>query len=87
MISSERGPAAEATERAAARLPAAKRSVLAGYDAAGSWSDAVAERTQRLPNGSSRFSAGAMPISRVPTRRQRVSTPASRTKSRARGPH
>jgi SAM-dependent methyltransferase len=48
MISGERGPAAEATARAAARLPAAERSVLAGYDAPGSWSDAVAERTQEI---------------------------------------
>jgi len=48
MISGERGPAAEATVRAAARLPAAERSVLAGYDAPGSWSDAVAERTQEI---------------------------------------
>lgn len=48
MISGEHGPAAEATARAAARLPAAERSVLAGYDAPGSWSDAVAERTQEI---------------------------------------
>jgi SAM-dependent methyltransferase len=48
MISGERGPAAEATARAAARLPAAERSVLAGYEAPGSWSDAVAERTQEI---------------------------------------
>jgi len=51
MISSERGPAAEATARAAARLPAAERSVLAGYDAPGSWSDAVAERTDEIAQG------------------------------------
>ena len=48
MISGERGPAAEATVRAAARLPAAERSVLVGYEAPGSWSDAVAERTQEI---------------------------------------
>jgi SAM-dependent methyltransferase len=48
MISGERGPAAEATARAAARLPAAQRIVLAGYEAPGSWSDAVAERTQEI---------------------------------------
>src|SRR5215472_4220441 len=48
MISGERGPAAEATARAALWLPAAERSVLAGYDAPGSWSDAVAERTQEI---------------------------------------
>ena len=48
MIAGERGPAAEATARAAQRLPAAERSVLAGYDAPGSWSDAVAERTEEI---------------------------------------
>jgi ubiquinone/menaquinone biosynthesis C-methylase UbiE len=48
MISGERGPAAEATTRAAVRLPAAERSILAGYDAPGSWSDAVAERTEEI---------------------------------------
>ena len=51
MISGERGPAAEATARAAVRLPMAERSVLAGYDAPGSWSDAVAERTQEITQG------------------------------------
>jgi SAM-dependent methyltransferase len=48
MISSEHGPAAEATARAVARLPAAQRSVLVGYDAPGSWSDVVAERTHEI---------------------------------------
>jgi len=48
MISGEHGPAAEATARAAARLPAAERAVLAGYNAPGSWSDAIAERTQEI---------------------------------------
>jgi SAM-dependent methyltransferase len=48
MISGERGPAAEATARAAMRLSGAERFVLAGYDAPGSWSDAVAERTQEI---------------------------------------
>src|SRR5262249_27964757 len=48
MISSERGPAAEATARATVRLPAAERSVLAGYEAPGSCSDAVADRTQEI---------------------------------------
>src|ERR1700738_1271785 len=33
MIAGERGPAAEATARATARLPAAQRSVLARFDA------------------------------------------------------
>lgn len=48
MIAGERGPAADATARAAERLPAAERSVLAGYDAPGSWSDAVADRTDEI---------------------------------------
>src|SRR5689334_13224948 len=48
MIASERGPAAEATARATARLPAARRAVLPGYDAPGSWSDAVADRTDEI---------------------------------------
>ena len=48
MISGEHGPAAEATARAAVRLPAAQRSVVAGYEAPGSWSDAVADRTQEI---------------------------------------
>ncbi|MBV9198894.1 MAG: methyltransferase domain-containing protein [Alphaproteobacteria bacterium] len=48
MITGERGPAAEATARAALRLPAAERSVLAGYDAPGSWTDAVADRTDEI---------------------------------------
>src|ERR1700751_6312180 len=48
MISGERGPAAEATARAAARLPAAQLSVLSGYEAPGSWSDAVADRTPEI---------------------------------------
>ena len=48
MISGERGPAAEATARAVVRLPGAARSVLAGYDAPGSWADAVADRTGEI---------------------------------------
>jgi SAM-dependent methyltransferase len=48
MIAGERGPAAAATATAAARLPGAERSVLAGYDAPGSWSDAVADRTEEI---------------------------------------
>ncbi len=48
MIAGERGPAADATARAADRLPAAERSLLAGYDAPGSWSDAVADRTDEI---------------------------------------
>src|ERR1700758_3943814 len=41
MITGEWGPAAEATARAMARLPDAERVVLSGYDAPGSWADAV----------------------------------------------
>src|ERR1700736_5870731 len=48
MISGEHGPAAEATARAAARLPSAERTVLTGYSAPGSWSDVVAERTDQI---------------------------------------
>jgi SAM-dependent methyltransferase len=48
MIAGERGPAADATARGAARLPAAERSVLSGYDAPGSWADAVADRTDEI---------------------------------------
>jgi SAM-dependent methyltransferase len=48
MIAGERGPAAEATARAVLRLPEAERSVLTGYDAPGSWADAVADRTEAI---------------------------------------
>jgi SAM-dependent methyltransferase len=48
MIAGERGPAAAATATAAARLLRAERSVLAGYDAPGSWSDPVADRTEEI---------------------------------------
>jgi ubiquinone/menaquinone biosynthesis C-methylase UbiE len=48
MIAGERGPATESTARAMPRLPGAERSVLAGYDAPGSWADAVADRTDEI---------------------------------------
>src|SRR5215471_14427654 len=48
MITGERGPAADATARAALRLPPAERSVLPGYDAPGSWADAAADRTDEI---------------------------------------
>ncbi len=48
MIAAERGPSATAVERAAARLPAAERVVLAGYEAPGSWADAVADRSDAI---------------------------------------
>ena len=44
MISSEHGMTGPVTERAAERLPGARRHIIAGYDAAG-WSDTVADRT------------------------------------------
>src|SRR5215831_3170772 len=48
MIAGERGPAAEGTARAALRLPEAERMILAGYDAPGSWADAVADRADEI---------------------------------------
>ncbi len=48
MIAAERGPSAEATARAAARLGQAERVVLAGYEASGSWADAVADRRDEI---------------------------------------
>jgi SAM-dependent methyltransferase len=48
MIAAERGPAADATARAMARLPTAERCVLAGYDAPGGWTDAVADRGKEI---------------------------------------
>jgi SAM-dependent methyltransferase len=48
MIAAERGPSADATGRAAARLSAAERVVLAGYTAPGSWTDAVADRGDEI---------------------------------------
>lgn len=44
MIGAAEGPSAGSTERALRRLPGAQRVVLAGYEAAGSWADAVADR-------------------------------------------
>jgi SAM-dependent methyltransferase len=48
MIASESGPAADATARATARLPAAERFMLSGYNAPGSWADAVADRGEEI---------------------------------------
>jgi SAM-dependent methyltransferase len=45
MIGAGRGPSTEATARAAAVLPGAEHVVLDGYEAPGSWADAVADRT------------------------------------------
>lgn len=47
MITGDRGLAADATERAAARLPGAARSVLPDYETLG-WSDVVADRTDAV---------------------------------------
>jgi SAM-dependent methyltransferase len=48
LIAAARGPSAEAVARAAAVLPAAERVVLEGYEAAGSWADAVADRSAEI---------------------------------------
>jgi SAM-dependent methyltransferase len=48
MIAGDRGPAADAVARAAVRLPDAERFVLRGYDAPGSWADAVADRGDEI---------------------------------------
>jgi SAM-dependent methyltransferase len=48
MIGAERGPSAEATGRAAAMLPQARRLTLVGYHAPGSWADAVADRSVEI---------------------------------------
>ena len=51
MIAAEGGPSADATERAALRLPEARRMVLAGYEAPGSWADACADRGDEIAAG------------------------------------
>ena len=52
MIAAEGGPSADATGRAALRLPEARRMVLAGYEAPGSWADACARiAATRSPPG------------------------------------
>ena len=55
MIGAEHGPSAEAIARAAAVLPAAERVVLEGYEAPGSWADAVADRTDAIAHQMTRF--------------------------------
>lgn len=69
MIAGERGPAAEATARAAGRLAGAERFVLAGYDAPGSWADAVADRAGEIAEQMVGFFAG------LATRGWRADTP------------
>jgi SAM-dependent methyltransferase len=48
MIGAAEGPSAGATARALSRLPGARHVVLADYEAAGSWADAVADRTEEI---------------------------------------
>jgi len=67
MIAGERGPAATATATAAARLPGAERFVLAGYDAPGSWSDAVADRTDEIAEQMTSFLARVPAIGHDPS--------------------
>jgi SAM-dependent methyltransferase len=57
MISGDRGLAAQAAERAHARLAAARRHVLAGYDAV-AWSDVVADRAGEVAEAIIAFLAG-----------------------------
>ncbi|MBO0736677.1 MAG: methyltransferase domain-containing protein [Alphaproteobacteria bacterium] len=71
MIAGERGPAAEATARAAARLPAAEHFVLPGYEAPGSWADAVADRTEEIAEQIIRF------LQRLTTTGRRADVPGS----------
>jgi SAM-dependent methyltransferase len=78
MIAGERGPASDATARAAARLPAAERFVLGGYDAPGSWSDAVADRTHEITEQMIGF------LERLATRGRTAGMPHS---ARTRGAH
>ena len=87
MIASESGPAAEATARATARLPTAQRVVLPGYDAPGSWSDAVADRTDEIADRMIAFSTVWPPMGSAPTHRvqpwRKEGMPAFPTASRA----
>jgi SAM-dependent methyltransferase len=48
LIAAEHGPSGDTAARAVERLPTADRHVLAGYEAAGSWADAVADRTGEI---------------------------------------
>lgn len=78
MIAPERGPAGDATARAAARLPAAERAVLAGYEAPGGWTDAVAERTDEIADRMTSF------LDRLDANGRRSPTPRS---TRVEGTH
>jgi ubiquinone/menaquinone biosynthesis C-methylase UbiE len=57
MISGDKGLTAQAAERAHARLPAARRHVLDGYDAV-AWSDVVADRAGEVANAVIAFLGG-----------------------------
>ena len=57
MICGEGGLTAEVTARAEARLPGARRVVLAGYDAPG-WADVVADRTDEIVRAMTGFLGG-----------------------------
>src|SRR5271165_7192527 len=58
MIGAERGPSSEATARATTALPAAKHEILGGYDAPGSWADAVADRGDEIARAMIDFLSG-----------------------------
>jgi SAM-dependent methyltransferase len=65
IIAAERGPSAETAARAAAALPQASHLVLSGYDAPGSWADAIADRgaeiTPAMIGFFNRLAAGGHP--------------------------
>src|SRR6185437_7810757 len=56
MIAGEHGLNAEVTARAEQRLPGARRTILAGYDAPG-WADVVADRTDEIAASMEEFFA------------------------------
>ena len=51
MIAAEHGPSADATARAALRLPESERILLSGYAAPGSWADACVDRGAEIAAG------------------------------------
>lgn len=57
MVGAEYGPSAEATARATAMLAQARHVVLEGYDAPGSWADAVADRGDEIARHMTAFLA------------------------------
>ena len=58
IIAAEHGPSAAAGAHAVLRLPGVQRVVLAGYDAPGAWSDAVAERSDEIAAAMIAFLSG-----------------------------